>query len=177
MLRLVGIVALLVLAACNQSSAKVGPSPSPVIPQGNWTENLTLTGDLPGHITAIVPDQAGQQTFCSGAKARNGETWSDSFFTTVDGSGNQWQVSIVIENFRGPGTYSDKDVKMALQSPDNSQTWLNQDADPTQNLPADKVTFTIARNQQTGTIDASLTNATSGKRGAEHVTGTWNCQG
>jgi hypothetical protein len=177
MLRLVGIVALLVLAACNQSSAKVAPSPSPVLPEGNWTQNLTLTGDLPGHITSIVPDQAGQQTFCSGAKARNGETWSDSFFTTVDASGNQWQISIVVENFRGPGTYTDKDVKIAMQSPDNSQTWLNQDADPTQNLPADKVTFTIGRNQQTGTIDASLTNATSGKRGAEHMTGTWNCRG
>ena len=177
MLRLVGIVALFVLAACNQTSAKVGPSPSPVIPDGNWNQSLTLTGDLPGHITSIVPDQSGQQTFCSGAKARNGETWSDSFFTTVDASGNQWQVSIVVENFRGPGTYSDKDVKIALQSSDNTQTWLNQDADPTQNLPADNVKFTIARSQQTGTIDALLTNATSGKRGAEHITGTWNCRG
>jgi hypothetical protein len=68
-------------------------------------------------------------------------------------------------------------VKIALQSPDNTQTWLNQDADPTQNLGADKVTFTIVRSQQTGTIDALLTNAMSGKRGAEHVTGTWNCRG
>ena len=177
MLRLVGIVALFVLAACNQSSAKVGPSPSPVIPEGNWNENLTLSGDLPGHITAILPDQAGQQTFCSGAKARNGETWSDSFYTTVDASGNTWQVSVVIENFRGPGTYSAKDVKIVLQSPDNSQAWLNQDADPTQNLGADKVTFTITRDQQSGTLDAFLTNATSGKRGAERITGNWNCRG
>jgi hypothetical protein len=177
MLRLVGIVALFVLAACNQTSAKIGPSPSPIIPQGNWIQNLTLSGDLPGHITTIIPDQAGQQTFCSGAKARNGETWSDSFFATVDASGDQWQLSIVLENFRGPGTYTDKDVKVALQSPDNTQTWLNQDADPTSNLAADKVIFTITRNQQSGTIDASLTNATSGKRGAERVTGTWNCRG
>lgn len=177
MLRLVGIVALFVLAACNQTSARVGPSPSPIIPEGNWIQNLTLSGDLPGRITSILPDQAGQQTFCSGAKARNGETWSDSFYANVDATGNLWQLSIVVENFRGPGTYMDKDVKMALQSPDNTQTWLNQEADPTQNLGADKVVFTITRSQQTGTIDASLTNATSGKRGAEHVTGTWNCRG
>jgi hypothetical protein len=177
MLRLVGIVALFVLAACNQTSAKVGPSPSPVIPEGNWIQNLTLSGELPGHITTILPDQLGQQTFCSGAKARNGETWSDSFYANVDASGNLWQLSIVVENFRGPGTYTDKDVKMALQSPDNTKTWLNQDADPTQNLAADKVMFTISRSQQSGTIDALLTNATSGKRGAEHVTGTWNCRG
>ena len=177
MLRLAGIVALFVLAACGQSSAKVDPSPSPVIPEGNWNQNLTLSGDLPGHIATILPDQPGQQTFCSGAKARNGETWSDSFWATVDASGDQWQLSIVVENFRGPGTYSDKDVKIALQSPDNSKTWLNQDADPTQSLGADKVTFTITRDQQSGTVDAALTNATSGKRGAEHIAGNWNCKG
>jgi hypothetical protein len=177
MLRLVGIVALFVLAACDPTSAKVGPSPSPIIAEGNWIQDLSLSGDLPGHITTILPDQLGQQTSCSGGKTRSGETWSDSFFANVDASGNQWQMSIVVENFRGPGTYTDKDVKIALQSPDNTQTWLNQDADPTQNLGADKVTFTITRNQQAGTIDALLTNATSGKRGAEHITGTWNCRG
>ena len=177
MLRLAGIVALFVLAACDPASAKAGPSPSPVIPQGNWNQSLTLRGDLPGQITAIVPDQGTQQTFCSGAKARSGETWSDSFYASVDSSGSEWQISIVIENFRGPGTYTNADVKIALQSPDNSQTWLNQDADPSASLIADKVTFTITRSMQSGTIDAFLTNATSGKRGAEHITGNWNCRG
>ncbi len=177
MLRLVGIVALFVLAACNQTSVKVGPSPSPVIAQGNWNQNLTLTGDVPGQITSIVPDQATQQTFCSGAKARTGETWSDSFYASVDSSGNEWQLNIVIDNFRGPGTYQEKDVKISLQSPDNSQAWLNQPADSNASLGADKVTFTIARNQQSGTVDAFLTNATSGKRGAEHISGGWNCRG
>src|SRR5437899_5884697 len=159
MLRVVGIVALFVLAACDQTSVKVGPSPSPVIAQGSWTQNLTLTGDLPGQITGVVPDQGSQQTFCSGAKARNGETWSDSFYANVDTSGNEWQLNIIIENFRGPGTYTNKDVKISLQSPDNSKAWLNQDADPTNKLNADKVMFTIDRTLQSGSIDALLTNA------------------
>ncbi len=177
MLRLAGIVALFVLAACDQTTAKVGPSPSPVIPEGNWIQSLTLDGDLPGHITSIVPDQGTQQTFCSGAKARSGETWSDTFYAAVDSSGSEWQLSIVIENFRGPGTYANQDVKIALQSPDNSRTWLNQAADPAQKLTADKVILTITRTQQSGTIDAQLTNAESGKRGAEHIAGSWNCRG
>ena len=177
MLRLAGIVALFVLTACGQTSARVDPSPSPVIAQGSWIQSLSLSGDLPGQITSIVPDQGTEQTFCSGAKARSGETWSDSFYASVDTSGSEWQVSIVIENFRGPGTYTNRDVRIALQSPDNSRTWLNQDADPLLGLDADKVTFTITRTQQTGTIDATLTNATSGKRGAEHISGTWNCRG
>ena len=177
MLRVVGIVALFVLAACGQSSVKVGASPSPVLAQGSWTQNLVLTGDLPGKITSIVPDQGTQQTFCSGAKARNGDTWSDSFYANVDTSGNEWQLNIIIENFRGPGTYTAKDVKISLQSADNQKAWLNQDADPVTQAAADKVTFTIDRSQQTGTIDAFLTNAASGAHSAEHLTGQWNCRG
>ena len=176
MLRVVGIVALFVLAACDQTSVKVGPSPSPVIAQGSWTQNLTLTGDLPGQIVNIVPDQGTQQTFCSGSKVRNGETWSDSFYASVDSSGSEWQLNIIIENFRGPGTYTNKDVKISLQSPDNAKAWLNQDVDAA-HADADKVTFTIDRSLQSGTVDAFLTNATTGKRGAEHITGTWNCRG
>jgi len=177
MLRVVGIVALFVLAACDQTAVKVGPSPSPVIAQGTWAQNLTLTGDLPGQITGVVPDQGSQQTFCSGEKARNGETWSDSFYASVDTSGTEWQLNIIIENFRGPGTYANKDVKISLQAADNSKAWLNQDADTAAHLDADKVTFIIDRSQQSGTIDALLTNANTGKRGAEHITGTWNCRG
>ena len=180
--RVTGIVALFVLAACylaacSQSSAKVASSPSPVLAQGNWTQNLTLAGDLPGRVTVIAADQGAQQTYCSGSKVRNGETWSDSFYAIVDASGNQWQLNIIIENFRGPGTYTNKDVKISLQAPDSSRAWLNQDADPAAHLDADRVLFTIERNMQTGTVDAFLTNATTGKRGAEHIIGNWNCRG
>src|SRR5467141_1029114 len=142
MLRVVGIVALFVLAACNQTSVKLRPSPSPVIAQGSWTQNLTLAGDLTGQIVNIVPDQGTQQTFCSGSKVRNGETWSDSFYATVDSTGSEWQVNIIIENFRGPGTYTNNDVKISLQSADNTKAWLNQDVDGA-HADADKVTFII----------------------------------
>ena len=169
MLRLAGIVALFVLAACGQTSANAGPSPSPVIEAGNWNQNLKLTGDMPGQITGVVPDQGSQQTFCSGAKVRNGEIWSDSFYALIDASGSEWQVNILVQNFRGPGTYNSRDVKISLQSPDNSRAWLNQSPD--------KVTFTIDRTFQSGTIDAFLTNAYSGKSAAEHISGSWNCRG
>src|SRR6266480_4170656 len=177
MLKVVGIVALFVLAACDQTTAKVGPSPSPVLAQGSWTQNLTLTGELPGRITSIVADQGTQQTFCSGAKARNGETWASTFYTTVDASGSEWQLSINVENFRGPGTYANRDVQISLQAPDNSRAWLNQGVDASAHLAADKVTFTIARSMQSGTMDAALTSAATGKRGAERIAGAWNCRG
>src|SRR2546423_13515115 len=138
MLRVVGIVALFVLAACDQTNAKVGPSPSPVIAQGSWTQNLVLTGEMPGRITTIVADQGTQQTFCSGPKARNGETWASTFYTTVDASSNEWQLSINVANFRGPGTYTNRDVQVSLQAPGNSRAWLNQDVDATAKRAAAK---------------------------------------
>ena len=131
----------------------------------------------PGRITSIVADQGTQQTFCSGAKARNGETWASTFYTTVDASGSEWQLSINVENFRGPGTYANRDVQISLQAPDNSRAWLNQGADASAHLAADKVTFTIDRSMQSGTIDAALTSAATGKRGAERIAGAWNCRG
>lgn len=169
MLRVVGIVALLVLAACNQTSVKTVPSPSPVIAQGNWSQALAFQGDVPGQMTGIVPDTATQRSQCTGSRTHNGETWSDGFFGTLDSSGQQWQVIFLIGNFRGPGTYANADVNVQLQTLDNKKAWLN--------LDGDKVTFIVDRSQQSGSVDALLTNATSGKSGAEHITGRWNCKG
>jgi hypothetical protein len=56
-----------------------------------------------------------------------------------------------------------------MHSADNAKVWRS--------LPGDKVTFTIERNQQTGTIDSALTSAATGKAGAEHISGRWNCRG
>ncbi len=169
MLRVVGIVALLVLAACDQTSVKTVPSPSPVIAQGNWSQALTFQGDVPGQMTGIVPDTVTQQSTCTGSRTHNGETWSDSFFGSIDSSGQQWEIIFLIDNFRGPGTYANTDITIQMQTSDQTKVWRSRDAD--------RVTFALDRSQQSGSVDALLTNATSGKSGAEHITGTWNCKG
>ena len=54
MLRVAGGVALFVLAfclaSCTQTSVDAGASPSPVIPAGNWTQQLTFAGDVTGRL-------------------------------------------------------------------------------------------------------------------------------
>jgi hypothetical protein len=169
MLRVVGIVALFVLAACDESGVRTVASPSPVIPQGNWNQSLTFTGELTGQMTGIVPDAPDQKSECTGSRTHNGEPWSDSFYGTLDASGKTWGVVFLIQNFRGPGTYADGDVQVQLHNTDNSQVWLN--------LSGDKITLTVERNQQAGTVDAQFTSATSGKSGVEKVIGRWNCRG
>jgi hypothetical protein len=173
MLRAAGIVALIVplmvLTSCGTPSVTAVASPSPVIADGNWSQNLTFTGGVTGEMSAIVPDIAGQVSECTGSRTHNGDRWADSFYGTVGSGGTEWGLVFVIDNFRGPGTYQNSAVAVQVHSPDNSQVWQNQSTD--------KVTFTVARNQQAGTVTASLTDATSGKAGALTLTGSWNCRG
>src|SRR5689334_16963794 len=142
MLRVAGIVALfVVLTACGPTPVTTVASPSPVIAQGTWTEGLTFTGAMPGQMTAIVAD--------------TGEVWADTFYGTLDSSGQVWGVVFTVKNFSGPGTYSTGAMTVEMHSLDTTQVWLS--------LDGDKVNFTIDRTQQSGTIDSTLTNATTGK--------------
>jgi hypothetical protein len=170
MLRVAGIVALIVVAtACGQTPVNTVASPSPVIAQGNWTQALTLTGDVPGQMTGIVPDTTDQQSQCTGSKTRVGERWADTFYGTIDSGGQVWGIVFSIDNFSGPGTYLDKAITLEMHSVDASKVWQSRDGD--------KITFTIDRSQQSGTVDGSLTNAATGKTAAQHITGRWNCRG
>ncbi len=167
MLRAAGIVALIVLAACNQTATKTSPSPTPVVVQGNWTQNLTFAGEVAGHMAGIVPDVGQQQSQCTGGRTHNGETWADFFYGTVDTSGQVWGVVFQINNFRGPGTYQGGSITVEVHSADAVKVW--------QSRGSDRVTFILDRDQQSGTVDATLTNATTGKDGLQ-VTGHWNCR-
>jgi hypothetical protein len=170
MLRVAGIVALIVLlAACDQTTVKTVASPSPVIAQGTWTEGLTFTGDMTGQMTGIVADSGDLLSACTGSKSRTGDIWSDIFYGTLDSGGQVWGLVFKVQNFSGPGTYVNNAITVELHSLNATQVWLS--------LDGDKITFTIDRSQQTGTLDATLTNATTGKVAAEHVTGRWNCRG
>jgi hypothetical protein len=168
MLRAAGIVALIVLAACGGSAPKGVASPSPVIAQGNWTQSLTFTGDLSGQMTAIVADSGDQRSQCSGIKVHNGQAWSDLFFGSVDASGDVWGVVFLVDNFRGPGSYLDTSAVIEVHNPDTTLVWSSR--------TEDKVTLTIDRTLQSGTVDATLTNAATGQSTLK-LTGRWNCKG
>jgi len=120
-------------------------------------------------MTGIVADTGGVLSACTGSKSRVGDIWADSFYGTLDSSGQVWGVVFTVKNFSGPGTYATGAMTVEMHSEDASKVWLT--------LDGDKVTFTIDRSQQSGTLDATMTSAASGKVGAEHVTGRWNCRG
>ena|SRR2546430_3097911 len=169
MLRGAGIVALFVLAACGQSSPTVKVSPSVPVTTANWSQDLTFSGELSGHMTGIVADIGSRTSECTGAKPRTGQLWADRFFGTIDSGGTEWGVIFNVGNFAGPGTYKDGAVSVQVFNPDDStKVW--------ENLGSDSVTFVLARSEESGTVDAVLTNADTGKGGAMHLTGRWNCK-
>ena len=168
MLRVAGIVALIVLTACTQNNPPAVASPSPVIPQGNWSLDLTFTGAITGHMSGIVPDSGDQTSACTGSKTRTGEQWADTFYASTDASGPVWEIAFVVKNFRGPGSYTTGDTAIVVRSLDKTKVWLN--------IARDKVTFTVNSTQQSGTVTAALTDANTGKP-ALKVSGAWNCRG
>ena len=167
MLRAAGVVALIVLAACSGTSGTHVTSPTPIVAQGSWTQNLTFSGELTGHMAGIVPDIGDQRSQCTGGRTHNGETWTDFFYGTVDTDGVVWGVVFEINNFRGPGTYQNSAVTIEVHSLDATKVW--------QSRGNDKVNFTLDRSQIAGTVDAMLTNATTGNDGLQ-LTGHWSCR-
>ena len=169
MLRGAGIVALFVLLmACGESSAAQKASPSVAPVQHTWNQDLTLAGDVSGHMTGIVADVGTQTSACTGAKPRPGETWSTKFYGTIDASGAVWGIDFVIQNYGGSGVYKDRAIEIQVHDAGSGKVWLS--------MTGDAVTFTLDRTQQSGTVDATLTNADSGKAASLHLLGHWNCR-
>src|SRR5207245_9722562 len=75
MLRAAGVVALIVLAACSGTSGTHTSSPAPIVAQGSWTQNLTFSGEVAGHMAGIVPDVGARRSQCTGARPHHGQTW------------------------------------------------------------------------------------------------------
>src|SRR4029077_18484124 len=131
-------------------------------------QDLTFAGDLTGHMTGIVADSGTETSACTGARPRPGQNWADKFYGTIDSSGAVWGVFFVISNFGGPGVYQGNAISIEVSNADNTMVWQNQ--------TGDAVTFTLDLSDQSGTIDALMTNASTGKGGALPLTGSWNCR-
>ena len=143
-------------------------SPSTPAVAATWSQDLTLAGEVAGHMSGIVANNGDQQSACTGAKPRPGQTWADEFFGLIGSSGDVWGIDFVVLNYGGPGVYRDQSVAVEVHDATNLKVWENQ--------IGDAVTFVLDHTQQSGSIDALLTNADSGKQGGLHLTGHWNCK-
>ena len=168
MRRAAGIVALFVLAACGTSHTATN-SPAPTANHGSWVQDLTFSGDVSGHMSAIVANSGPSISECTGTRSHSGDPYSDAFYGTLDGGTNVWGVTFLVNSYRGAGTYKNPDVVVQVHRPtDSTQVW--------QSGPDDVVSFTINTDLESGSVDADLTDARSGNK-TLHLKGKWNCRG
>lgn len=166
-----GMAAALALAGCSALQEAAAPeppatasaAPSSLAGGAAWAQDLTFSGDLTGRVTTIVPNQPGQQSECTGRNSKTGGRWDSSIYVQL--SGTVYDLVISASPYRGPGSYPAATVQ--VQSADGRQVWQTQSGDP--------VSFTVASDEESGTVDATLTNLADVKTKLS-VKGSWTCR-
>ena len=164
----------LVIAGCGPiggGAPKAAPIPntSPVSTPASGppgaAQNLTFSGDLSGTLTSLVANDPGEQSSCTGVGSRAQNEWT----STLDGylGSAVYSLVVVAKPYRGPGTYDSSAVTVEVNSVDDKQVWQSSTGDP--------VSFSVARNELSGTLQATLHNANTGQPSL-NITGSWSCE-
>ncbi len=147
-----------------QSLATATPAPAQT-PGGGWAQALAFSGDVQGGMDHVVPDSAATRSECSGRNSRPAGAWASALYGPVDG--NVLEVLVTVSHYRGPGTYRAPDVMVQVARPDGSAVWQTSGGDP--------ATFTVAVDEESGTVSATLTNLASTAT-TLRLDGRWSCR-
>jgi hypothetical protein len=171
------ILAVLAISGCSTLQEATAPTPSAsaalpvtaaVTPNGfggNWNEDLALSGELSGRIGEVTASQPGQESECTGKNSSSAGQWALHVFGQV---GPQVLGLVVTANpYRGPGQYTDSTTVVQVHNLDNSSVWQSGSGDP--------VTFAVNNDEESGTLQATLTSVASGT-GKLKVSGRWACK-
>src|SRR2546428_2740427 len=123
MLRAAGVVALIVLAACSGTSGTHTSSPTPIVAQGSWTQNLTFSGEVAGHMAGIVPDVGDRRSQCTGGGTHKGGTGSGFFYGTGETDGQIWGGVFEIKKLPRPGLYPKFSLTIQSHRADATPGW------------------------------------------------------
>jgi hypothetical protein len=145
------------------SAAPVARPSASVAP--NWVQSLTFSGDLSGSMSRLSPPAVNQHSECSGKNSKSGGTWASTLIGPV--GAEVFGVVVVANGYRGPGGYDQSKTAVQVHSLDYGRAWGSLSSDP--------VTFTIGPDEESGSIDATLTNLTTGKTKLK-VAGRWSCK-
>jgi hypothetical protein len=169
-----GCLAAGLLGGCSllEQPPAVPPTPTPTgyqgpTPRPAWVENLTFGGDLSGVMNQVTAGAGGLRTVCTGKRGLglSTDTWVLTLFGPI---GKQvYGLEISLSDYRGPGTYSAPQATMQVFRPDVTLGW--------QALGGDAVSFVIDQGEESGTVQATLTNLTN-NRSKVRVSGRWTCQ-
>jgi hypothetical protein len=158
----------LLLVGCSAiKTVAVAPTPSaqpPATPIASWVQDLTLTGDIKTSIRAVAPNEPKKRSECTGKNSWVSDTYASTIFWLL--KGERWALVVLANEYRGPGVYNERTISLQVHNSDNTRVWHNEEGD--------RVMFVIAPDEESGTVDATLTNLTAA-RGKLRVRGQWSC--
>lgn len=166
----VGLVAL-ALTGCSALEpqpqvSQAPPSPSPSSSGGAaWVEDLRFTGDLQGTLNQVIPGFGSTRSACTGRRGQTATTWVLTIFGLV--GKDVYGVTVTVSGYRGPGTYAAPQADVQVFRPDNSAGWRVG--------PGDQVTFTVGADQESGQLNAILTNLANDQTKLR-LSGSWSCR-
>ena len=176
--RLVGMVLLAcALSGCTALQEATAPTPAassanPVTAAatpngfgGNWNEDLALSGEMSGRIGQVVTTQPGQRSECTGKNSKSAGQWALHVFGEVGAS--VFGLVVTADPYRGPGPYGESTTVAQIHNLDNTRVW--------ESGPGDVVSFNVNNDEESGTLEATLTNVGSGT-GKLKVSGRWSCK-
>ena len=170
-------IALLLACACGGAPASgAKPSPTPTrtpLPIASaslgsgyapWALNLNFTGELTAHVTGTaVPDDVIRDE-CTGSGSAGLDSWASTMALNIDKT--RYALVVLTKGYKGPGVFA-TNVNVEVHSADLAHVW--------QNGTGDAVSFTVNSDEQSGLLDANLTNAAT-PASKVHVSGRWSCQ-
>ena len=158
-----------------ENGAPVGrPLVHPPFDSGVWTEDLTLTGDVRGHVTTTVANKGPLRNTCTGKTSK--AIGAYSLLLTIATDQGVWQFTVDVDHYQGPGTYTltpDSPIYPRALLVNNRQT-----ADWHSELP-DTVVFTVDPTEEAGTISAKMSvylAIPASTAPPETINGSWSCR-
>jgi hypothetical protein len=167
-------VALLLAAQSGCGPLPEAPAPPPPPPPATvapataaptWVQNLNFSGDLSGNMARIAPPAPNQTSECSGKNSKAVGTWASTLFGPV--GAEVFGVVVLSSGYRGPATYDQGKASVQVYNPDKSRVWQSQSGD--------LVSFTVNPDEESGSMDATLTNLGTNKSKLK-VSGRWSCR-
>jgi hypothetical protein len=138
------------------------PSPSPV---AVWEEDLNFSGELNGAMKAVVPVDPTTRSECTGRNSKTAGAWASRLFGFV--GTDVYGVLFTVGKYRGPGSYSGPQFTVQVHRLDGSAVW--------QSSGANQATLTVGDDEESGSVDAALTNLSS-NQAALQLRGNWSCR-
>jgi hypothetical protein len=169
---LLGILLVVVLAGCGGQAASGGaglpaPTSTPTVQTGppRAPQSIAFSGDVSGTLGRLAIDDPQHQSECTGNGSRSGGTFAATFYGYVGDA--VYGVVLIVKPYRGPGSYAPTVAQVEVHSRDEQHVWQASDGDA--------VTLAVDAGEMTGSVDATLHNATTNQATLQ-IKGHWSCR-